>query len=167
MVVGAHADDIELWMGGTLLKYHDCGYRIIYVVSTNNMSGGVTDYENGKRVKRPNLGPVENMELRMREAAAASAVLGAEPIHLDHPQRHYNSLDEKGKQVVGFGSPLPAGVAPGVHTILTAQEDEANVARVAELILEHNPELVFTHPIATQNVEHYCTSLLWGNLVWN
>lgn len=160
MAVGAHADDLELSMGGTLLKYFDADYRIVYVMSTNNMSGGVREYEDGKYVTRPNLGPSENMELRKREAAAAAAVLGTEPIHLDHPQRHYNSLDEKRKQTVCFGSPLPSGMEPGTPTILTAQEDEKSIQRVADLILKENPELVFTHPIATQNVEHFCTSLL-------
>ena len=40
MVIGAHADDIELNVGGTLVKYHEMGYEIVYVMSTNNMSGG-------------------------------------------------------------------------------------------------------------------------------
>lgn len=160
LVVGAHADDIELWMGGTLLKYFDVGYRIIYVMSTNNMSGGVREYEDGKYVKRTNLGPVENMALRKKEATAAAAVLGTKPIHLDHPQRHYNLLDEKGKQKLCYGSPLPSGVRPEICTILTAQEDEESISRIADLILQNDPELIFTHPIATQNVEHFCTSLL-------
>ena len=39
MCIGAHADDIEFWAGGTCLKYLDKGYKIDYVMSTNNMSG--------------------------------------------------------------------------------------------------------------------------------
>jgi len=166
MAVGAHADDIELWMGGTLLKYADRGYQVVYVMSTNNMSGGVRVFENGKYVNRPNLGPVENMELRKREAAAAAAVLGTEPIHLDHPQRHYNSLDEKGKIAIGYGSPIPPGVPAGVPSILGAYEDAESVTRLAQLIQQHDPEVIFTHPIATQNVEHYCTSLLVTYAYW-
>ena len=39
MAVGAHADDIEINVGGTCLKYHELGYEIDYVMSTNNFSG--------------------------------------------------------------------------------------------------------------------------------
>jgi LmbE family N-acetylglucosaminyl deacetylase len=39
MAIGAHADDIEVCVGGTLLKYRDAGYEIDYVMSTNNFSG--------------------------------------------------------------------------------------------------------------------------------
>lgn len=40
MAIGAHADDIELNVGGTLAKYREMGYDVVYVMSTNNMSGG-------------------------------------------------------------------------------------------------------------------------------
>ena len=40
MAVFAHADDVELGCGGTLSKYREkSGYRVDYVMSTNNMSG--------------------------------------------------------------------------------------------------------------------------------
>jgi len=40
MAVGAHCDDIEFTVAGTLLKYHrEYNYDIVYVESTNNMSG--------------------------------------------------------------------------------------------------------------------------------
>lgn len=41
MVVGAHADDIEVLAGGTLWKYRRQGHEVVYVMSTDNMSGGV------------------------------------------------------------------------------------------------------------------------------
>lgn len=40
MAIGAHADDIELNVGGTLAKYREMGYDVVYVMSTNNMSSG-------------------------------------------------------------------------------------------------------------------------------
>jgi hypothetical protein len=43
MSIGAHADDVEIHTGGTLAKFHDQGYEIVYVESTNNMSGGVSE----------------------------------------------------------------------------------------------------------------------------
>lgn len=41
MSVGAHADDIEIGTGGTLAKFHDQGYEVVYIMSTN-MSGGAS-----------------------------------------------------------------------------------------------------------------------------
>jgi LmbE family N-acetylglucosaminyl deacetylase len=50
MVIGAHCDDIELNFGGTMLKYHEkLKYDIIYVQSTNNMSGGWSEATEGAR----------------------------------------------------------------------------------------------------------------------
>jgi LmbE family N-acetylglucosaminyl deacetylase len=40
MAIGAHADDIEAIAGGTLAKALAQGYDIVYVMSTNNFSGG-------------------------------------------------------------------------------------------------------------------------------
>ena len=39
LAVGAHADDVEMSWGGTILKYLDQGYSLTYVLTTNNMSG--------------------------------------------------------------------------------------------------------------------------------
>ena len=39
LAVGAHADDVEMSMGGSILKYLDQGYELTYVLTTNNMSG--------------------------------------------------------------------------------------------------------------------------------
>ncbi len=39
MAIGAYPDDIELNVGGSLLKYRDRGYEIVYIMSTNNMPG--------------------------------------------------------------------------------------------------------------------------------
>ena len=39
MAIRAHADDIKFNAASTLLKYYEKGYEVIYVQSTNNMSG--------------------------------------------------------------------------------------------------------------------------------
>ena len=39
MAIGAHADDIEFNAGGTICKYQDRSYELVYVLSTNNMAG--------------------------------------------------------------------------------------------------------------------------------
>nr|MBC8228344.1 PIG-L family deacetylase [bacterium] len=34
MAIGAHADDVEIRAGGTLAKYHEMGYEVVYVLTT-------------------------------------------------------------------------------------------------------------------------------------
>ena len=167
MAIGAHADDIELWAGGTLLKYYDQGYRVVYVMSTNNMSGGIREWENGKIVTRPRLRPIEQMKRRKSECEAATAVLGTTAIHLDHPQRHYNTGNGLEMEAVRFGAPLPEGVPADMPTILTAYEHKPSVAKLVSLILENDPEVILTHPPAALNIEHFATSLLVVRAFWD
>ena len=60
LVVGAHPDDAEYGMGGTLLMHHQAGYRI-----------GVVDLTRGE------LGSKGTPDLRAREAAHAAELYGA------------------------------------------------------------------------------------------
>ncbi|ADU52236.1 LmbE family protein [Thermaerobacter marianensis DSM 12885] len=60
LVIGAHPDDAEIGMGGTLVKLHRLGYRI-----------GVIDLTRGE------LGSKGTPERRAQEAAAAARVYGA------------------------------------------------------------------------------------------
>lgn len=161
MAIGAHADDIELQMGGTAAKYHANGYDIIYVMATNNMSGGEWGVrEDGD----PRPIHLRSQELRKREAEAGANFFGTTAIHLDHPQRHFES---EGKRVqADYGSPRPAGIDPDLPCILHADRHEASITRVTELMLQHNPEVVFTHGGPMGNVEHFTTQLLVTNAYW-
>jgi len=159
MAVGAHADDIELLAGGTLLKYHDQGYDVVYVMSTNNMSGSWSRVK-PDGTKESTLPPYHVIEpQRKLEAAAAAKLFGTVPIHLEHPQRHYTRDDGKVEEL-RYGSERPKTVAPNTPTIITAYEDAASVKRLSDLMLEKNPEAVFTHALGDWNIEHLGTCLL-------
>ena len=167
MVVGAHADDIEIQTGGTLLKYHEVGYEIVYVMATNNMSGGVNVLGEDGTISSTRESTVDMMARRKRECDDGAAVLGTTPIHLDHPQRHYwSGPDDVDGAELRYGCTLPAGVPENVPMILTACEHDPSLERLAELILEKDPECVFTHDVAAVNPEHVCTSLLATNSFW-
>ena len=60
LAIGAHPDDVEYGMGGTLVRHHHLGYRI-----------GVVDLTRGE------LGSKGDAQLRSEEAQAAAAVYGA------------------------------------------------------------------------------------------
>ena len=179
MAVGAHCDDIEFLMGGTLLKYHrKFNYEIVYVQSTNNMSGEWSQALDGERAKtapqipgwvqpvktfetgriRKNIVPwYYEMAQRKREAeASAMKYFGTHPIHLDYPQRHYtdgnlNTIELR------YGAPRPECVPENFPSIITAHEDKDAVERVVKLILEKNPEVIITHAPVDYTEEHTCT----------
>lgn len=159
MAVGAHADDIELNIGGTVLKYLERGYELVYVMSTNNMSGR-WNHIRPDGVRDGRLPPYfEIQPQRKKEAAAAAAFFGTTAIHLDHPQRHYTRADGSRAEVC-YGGDRPDCVKENEPTILTAHEHPALVKRLADLILEKDPEIVLTHSPVMVDMEHTTTCLL-------
>lgn len=177
MGVAAHCDDIEFLFAGTLLKYHEKhGYEVCYVESTNNMSGAWAvnaedepqlppgNYKREKCQMRSgrfyyNVPWFIEMPQRKKEAADAAAVFGTEPVFLDYPQRHYR--DENLKSVyLCFGSPRPECIPESTLTIVTAHDSAAEVAKVADLILKEDPEVIITHAPVDYTEEHTATSHL-------
>ena len=159
MCIGAHADDIEFWIGGTCLKYLDKGYKIDYVMSTNNMSGQLHIVEKDNTITRKEAEPAQMEPIRKSEAAAGAAMLKTVPVHLDHPQRHYTGPDMRRVQE-GYGVPVPRGATLGRPCIMVAYDDPKSVDRVKDLILERAPEAVLTHHLITESPEHYATAML-------
>lgn len=159
MAVGAHADDIEICAGGTLIKSMDLGYDIIYVMATNNMSGNWNYLQPDGSVKytRPPARVIEPQ--RKLEAQAGAQFFGTDAIHLDHPQRHY--FNDQGQMIaMGFNTPPPKGIDIHWPDILAAYEHKPSVKRLADLILAKDPEAVLTHGLGMVNIEHYATSVL-------
>ena len=149
LAIGAHADDIELSFGATLLKYRKaCGYEIGYVMATDNASGEISSYD-AKGKLRTVLPPAAQMQpIRQREAnAAAREVFGTEAIHLNYPQRHYT--DESGTKVeLRYNVPGMNVKAESVPSIITAYEDNAAVAQLRDLMLDFDPEVIITMNIS-------------------
>jgi len=166
MVVGAHADDVEIHAGGTLAKYREADYEVVYVMATNNMAGRVSVLQSDGSIRSTREGTVDMMARRKRECDGGAAALGATPIHLDHPQRRYWTGVGEETFELRYGCGLPEGVPDNVPTILTACEDPASVKRLADLILEKDPECVLTHGVSQMNIEHFATSLLATKSYW-
>ena len=165
MSIGAHADDIEAHSGGTMLKCRDNKYEIVYVMTTNNMSGNVGELQADGNVKRWSEPAREFMQRRKRECDDAAAMLNTKPIHLNHPQCQYRDENDV-QHTIDYGSEsLPPGIEKR-PSILTAYKDKASVKRLADLILEHNPCCVFAHGLSSHNIEHLGSSLLSTNAYW-
>jgi LmbE family N-acetylglucosaminyl deacetylase len=152
-------------VGGTLSKYRDIGYAVVYVMATNNFSGIWCRRMPDGSIDRPKPPYHEIEPQRKREAEAGAKAFHTKPIHLDSPQRHYTRADGTVAEL-RYGCDLPDGVPPDTPTILTAYEHEPSVQRVADLILEHQPEAILTHGVAADNIEHFATSLLVANAYW-
>jgi len=158
LVVAAHADDMEMSMGGTCLKYLDQGYDFRIVYTTNNMSGEFSYVDENGKVRSRSILPDEEMKVRKDEAAKAAAIFGTVPIHLDFAQRHY--FGEGGKKVnMNYGVPALPLMKPGHPSVLTAHEEPEAVKLLTEIILDFDPEVMMTRGMADTNIEHVCTAL--------
>ncbi|PTE10139.1 hypothetical protein C9427_11340 [Mesorhizobium helmanticense] len=72
LALGAHPDDIEIFMFGTMAAYATQGAELIFAIATDGAKGGKSD-------------PAALARVRREEAAAAAGLLGATPHFLDFP----------------------------------------------------------------------------------
>ena len=158
LAVGAHADDVEMSMGGSILKYLDQGYELTYVLTTNNMSGEFAYLDENGKVCSRSIQPEDEIKVRQAEADKGAAMFGTTAIHLNFAQRHYTGRDGK-KVKINYGTELPDFLTPGMPSMLTAHEDNDAVRKLTDIILDCDPEVIITRGFADTNIEHICTAL--------
>ena len=71
LAVGAHPDDVELYMMGTLLKYIEQGHEVIVIIATDG------DFELGNSNK-------ELSKKRLKEAIASFLKVNIKPMFLHY-----------------------------------------------------------------------------------
>jgi LmbE family N-acetylglucosaminyl deacetylase len=102
-------------------------------------------------------GPVETQEIRPREARRAAEILGLELVFLDFKENAYDD----GPRRVYFGTEdYDTKSLPGREPLIVAPHLKHCVADVAQVLVEHSPEIVITHSIANVNPEHCATAHL-------
>ncbi|SFZ85835.1 N-acetylglucosaminyl deacetylase, LmbE family [Devosia enhydra] len=72
LALGAHPDDVEIYMFGALSAWSVAGATVTIAIATDGAKGGTGD-------------PAEMSRTRKREAAEAAALLGVAPRFLDFP----------------------------------------------------------------------------------
>ena len=72
LAIGAHPDDIDILMGGTIAAFQAQGDEVVLAIATDGAKGGTID-------------PAELVKIRQKEAAAAAAVFGLTPVMLGFP----------------------------------------------------------------------------------
>ncbi len=116
LCVGAHPDDVEMAMGGTVAGLVDAGHRVAVVVHTHGEMGTFGD-----------------AETRVREARAAAEVLGVDLRILEHPDGALrDTLGSRHEMVSILRELRPQLVfAPYPHARTGALDGRANVDHLA------------------------------------
>ncbi|WP_047866410.1 PIG-L deacetylase family protein [Rubrobacter aplysinae] len=140
LFVSPHLDDVAFSCGGTAARLSRLGWRVtlatVFAASVPEPGGFALACQTDKGIPET----VDYMELRRAEDAAACRELGADPVHLAHPEaphRGYESAEE-----------LFSGVLPGDEAHLAAGES------LAALIRDTEPELVFAPQGLGGHVDH-------------
>ncbi|HET6993416.1 MAG TPA: PIG-L deacetylase family protein [Chitinophagaceae bacterium] len=167
MVFGAHADDVESIAGGTLAKYIAMGYKGIYVGTINNLAGcslEKTPYFKGAPVftvsNSPHKYPVDALEtsqIREEEALQAAAVIGATPVFLNFREPWFSM----GRKQIDYGTcQYQQYSPPGERLISIATIVSGDVNIVCDLLRKYQPEIVITHTLGGEKLDHGNTAYL-------
>jgi LmbE family N-acetylglucosaminyl deacetylase len=167
MIFGAHADDVDENAGGTLAKYVAMGYQGVYVGAINNLDGCNLErtpwYDKGPNFTISNsphkyrVGALETSQIREEEAKAAAAVYPAIPVFLNYKEPTFYI----GRKMVYYGDPqFTAYDPPGKPLIPIATYMDSEVDAVVELLRKYQPEIVITHTLGGEKMDHGNTGYL-------
>ena len=167
MVFGAHADDVDEIAGGTFAKYISKGYKGVYVCVTNNLAGCHLErtpfYDKGpdftvsdSPLKYPADG-LETNQIRSEEARQAAAVYGAIPEFLDFCEPEFFL----GRKKIIYGTEeFIRYNPPGREQISLATRYSEDVDVVVELLDKYRPEIVITHTLGGEKLDHEGTAYM-------
>jgi LmbE family N-acetylglucosaminyl deacetylase len=172
MVFGAHADDVESLAGGTFSKYISGGYQGIYVCVINNTAGcaiesvgGGTHAPNGRTMlfsgsSSPMTYPVdalETIQIRQEEARNAAEFYGSIPEFLNFSQPEFFL----GRKLIIYGTNEFIGFnPPGRKQISLATRYDEDVELVFDLLKKYKPEIVITHTLGGEKLDHEGTAYM-------
>ena len=165
MVFGAHADDVDEIAGGTFARYTAKGYKGVYVCVTNNLAGcnlECTPFFSSRFSvsDSPMKYPVEGLEtsqIRSEEAGAAASVYGAIPVFLDFCEPEIFM----GRKLIIYGTQdFLEYDPPGRKQINLATRYTGDVNKVFELLEKYRPEIVITHTLGGEKLDHEGTAYI-------
>jgi LmbE family N-acetylglucosaminyl deacetylase len=166
MIFGAHADDVDEIAGGTFAKYISMGYEGVYVCVTNNLAGcnlERTPYFEGPEftvsdspLEYP-VGGLETRQIRSEEALQAAKVYGAVPVFLDfcEPEIYLGR-----KLIIYATEDFMNYNPPGRRQINLATRYSEDVDVVVDLLKKYQPEIVITHTLGGEKLDHEGTAYM-------
>ncbi len=135
MAVMAHADDMEVYAGGTMAKFAEQGYEGILVMLSANTAGAAAP---GKSYRQTL--PEECIPLRAQETRAAAALLGVRTVEFLGFQ---DMLHSDGREFLYLGDPGFNPTLPGAGPLLPAVAMNPRlIAPVREVMARYEPEIV-------------------------
>jgi LmbE family N-acetylglucosaminyl deacetylase len=132
LCIGAHPDDLELGMGGTIAKHVDKGHEVHLVICTQGIGG-----ESG------------HPKLRMDEAKKAAAILGADLHPIDYPVLQLNKPSNDFKMKIGN---LIQSINPDriyTHSPCDYHQIHCTVARSVTDVIDNIKEFVYYEIISS------------------
>lgn len=161
LIFGSHADDVDENAGGTLAKYIAMGYEGIYVCAINNLDGCNLErtpwYDEGPNFTISNsphkyrVGALETSQIREEEAIAAASVYPATPVFLNYKEPTFFI----GRKMFYYGDEeYLAYNPPGRPLIPIATYIDAEVDFVFQLLKKYQPEIVITHTLGGEKMDH-------------
>ena len=149
MAIMAHADDLEIFAGGTMAKFTEQGYQGILVMLTGNMSGAAV----GKKKYQAVL-PREAAPVREQETRNGAAILGVKKIEsLNFQELVYSN----GTKFVWPYDPGYQYEYPGYGPTLPSVASNRRLhAPLVALLKKYQPEIVISQHMFS-GIEHLCS----------
>jgi LmbE family N-acetylglucosaminyl deacetylase len=148
MAMMAHADDMEIYAGGTVAKFADQGYDTVLVMLTANVGGAATERKRYRQTV-----PEECMPIRDAEMRAGAAILGVRQIEC---LALMNLLHSDGNDFVWMGDPAFRENHPGAGPLLPAAAINPRLIEPAiRVIRKYEPEVVIGQHMLS-GFEHLC-----------
>ncbi|MBN1671757.1 MAG: PIG-L family deacetylase [Kiritimatiellae bacterium] len=161
IAIGAHHDDVELRCGGTLAKYVNDGWHVVYVVATTTPHYALWPEETESGRCRSN---AEVIELRKAESRRGAAALGVTEVEFFDFKSLYWYKDGTHDRRYFDGHALSVEEfrylnerAPGREFIVSATHCPAAMAFLRDFLRERAADIVLTHFPEDAHWEHYAT----------
>lgn len=149
MAIMAHADDLEVYAGGTMAKFVEQGYEGVLVQMTESAAGARVPGKGYRQTTREETKPLRDEELRR-----GAEILGVRNVErLDFQSMLYSD----GKDFVWIGDDDYNYRLPGAGPLMPAVAINPKlIAPVIDLITRYEPEIVIGQHMLS-GFEHVCT----------
>lgn len=164
---GSHHDDIEIRAGGTLEKYIEMGYEVLYIVAIDSIYVNPNYVsEDGKIYSE--LSHKEILDIREKEAREGAATLGInDPVFLHLKPSFYWNGNSSERPVVNFLNTEEDDYLiekmkslSGSFFCLQAAKTPACVQMVCDIFEDFDPEIILTQQPNDLHSEHYSVASL-------
>jgi len=162
VAIGAHHDDVELRCGGTLAKYVQQGWHVVYVVATTTPHYARWPEEEAADRCRSN---AEVIELRKTECRKGAEALGVSDVNFFdfkslywYKEGKYERRYLDGHEVTVEEFQYLNEKVPGREWIVSAKNCPSAMAFLRDFLREREADIVLTHFTEDAHWEHYATA---------